>query len=197
MARSGRRPGGGDTRAEVLAAARREFAAKGYGGATIRAIAGRAGVDPALVHHYFGNKRQLFVSAIELPVDPDAIIAAALEGDPERAGERMLGAFLRSWGTEQGDVLVRSLLRSAVADPELLGTLREFMLETVVAPLTEQLSPDRHRLRATLLASQVMGLAMARHVAELEPLASAEPSTVVAAVGPNLQHYLTGDLGGA
>lgn len=194
MARSGRRPGSGDTRAEVLVAAREQFATRGYAGATIRAIAASAGVDPALVHHYFGSKRQLFVTAVELPLDPAALTAAALDGDPQRAGERLLDALLGSWETEQGSILVRSMLRSAVSDPDLIGVLRDFMLETVGEPVTAQVSPDRHDLRATLLASQVIGLAMARHVIEIEPLASADRATVVAAVAPNLQRYLTGEL---
>lgn len=195
MARIGRRPGGADTRAEVLAAARQEFASKGYAGATIRGIAAEAGVDPALVHHYFGAKRELFVTAIELPVDPAILVTAALDGDPSCAGERILRLLLRQWGSEPGRTMMQSLLRSALSDDELLAVLREFMIETVLAPVTAAFSPDRQALRATLLASQVMGLAMARHVAQLEPLASTDDDTVIAAVAPTLQGYLTGDLG--
>lgn len=197
MAQIGRRPGGADTREEVLAAARQQFAAKGYAGATIRGIAAEAGVDPALVHHYFGAKRALFVTAIELPLDPADVVAAAIHGDPNRAGERILRTLLRLWSTEPGRTMMQSVIRSALSDDELMEVLREFILETVLSPLVTALSPDRQSLRATLLASQVMGLAMVRHVAELEPLASAEDETVVAAVAPSLQRYLTGELDGS
>jgi AcrR family transcriptional regulator len=194
VARMGRRPGGGDTRAEVLLAARRQFASKGYRGATIRGIAAAAEVDPALVHHYFGTKRQLFVAAVEFPIDPARVVAAAAAGTPDGVGERIARTLLQLWGTDEGRTTMQSMLRSALSDDDLLGVLREFVLETVLLPLVDRFSPDRRPLRATLLASQIMGLAMARYVAELEPLASADEETVVAWVGPTLQRYLVEDL---
>jgi AcrR family transcriptional regulator len=194
MGRTGRRPGRADTRGEVLAAARRQFAAKGYGGATIRAIAADAGVDPALVHHYFGTKRDLFVEAVELPFDPLEVVAAGLDGDPRQAGERILRKLLDIWSTDQGQAMMASLLRAALTDERMLRMLREFMIETVLSPIVAQLAPDRQQLRATLLASQVMGLALVRFVAKVEPLASADTETVVAAIGPTLQRYFNGDL---
>jgi AcrR family transcriptional regulator len=194
VARMGRRPGGGDTRAEVLLAARRQFASKGYRGATIRGIAAAAEVDPALVHHYFGTKRQLFVAAVEFPIDPAHVVAAAAAGTPDGVGERIARTLLQLWGTDEGRTTMQSMLRSALSDDDLLGVLREFVLETVLLPLVDRFSPDRRPLRATLLASQIMGLAMARYVAKLEPLASADEETVVAWVGPTLQRYLVEDL---
>ena len=194
MARTGRRPGGGDTRGDILAAARQRFAVSGYAGATIRAIAAEAAVDPALVHHYFGTKRELFVAAIELPFDPPELVAAAMDGDPGDAGERVLRTLLGIWSTGDGRSMMQSMLRSAVNDEELLSVLREFMLETVVFPIVTTFAPDRQPLRATLLVSQVIGLAFVRLVAQVEPLASADDDTVVAAVGPTLQRYLTGEL---
>jgi AcrR family transcriptional regulator len=194
VARMGRRPGGGDTRAEVLLAARRQFATKGYRGATIRGIAAAAEVDPALVHHYFGTKRQLFVAAVEFPIDPAQVVAAAAAGTPDGVGERIARTLLQLWGTDEGRTTMQSMLRSALSDDDLLGVLREFILETVLLPLVDRFSPDRRPLRATLLASQIMGLAMARYVAKLEPLASADEETVIAWVGPTLQRYLVEDL---
>lgn len=195
--RTGRRPGKADTRGEILAAARHEFAARGYGGATIRGIAAAAGVDPALVHHYFGTKRELFVVSLELPFDPLDVVAAGAQGDPRQAAERILRKLLAIWGTERGRAMMQSLLRSALTDDAILRVLREFMLETVLSPIVAELAPDRPQLRASLLASQVMGLAIVRHVAQVEPLASADPDTVLAAVAPTLQRYLTGELGPA
>lgn len=195
MAGPGRRPGNADTRGEILRAARQEFAARGYGGATIRGIAARAEVDPALVHHYFGTKRELFVTSLALPFDPLEVISAAVPGDPGKAGERLLRMLLGVWATEPGQTLMQSLLRSALTDDEVLGTLRQFMLETVLAPIVREVAPDRPELRAALLASQILGLAVVRHVTKIEPLASAEADTVVAAVGPTVQRYLTENLG--
>lgn len=192
MARTGRRPGHIDTRGQILAAARREYAARGYRGATIRGIAAAAAVDPALVHHYFGTKRELFVATLQLPFDPRDIVTAGTHGDPDRAGDRIVRTLLGIWGTENGAAMMQSLLRSALTDDQLLGMLREFMIETALTPIVTELSPDRHRLRATLLASQVIGLAFVRHVAKVEPLASADQDTVAAAVAPTLQRYLTG-----
>lgn len=195
MARTGRRPGKADTRGEILSAARGEFAARGYTGATIRAIAGSAGVDPALVHHYFDTKRQLFVAAMQLPFEPAEIVDAALRGDPAGAGERIARKLLEVWETDDGRTTTQALLRSALTDDQHLRMMREFMVGTVLSPMAAALAPDRQQLRATLLASQVVGLAMARYVVAAEPLASADPGTVVAAVAPTLQRYLTGDLG--
>lgn len=196
MGRTGRRPGKADTRGEILAAARQEFAAKGYGAATIRGIAAGAGVDPALLHHYFGTKRQLFVASLQLPFDPLEVVTA-VRGEPRQAGERLVRALLAIWGTERGQAMMQSLLRSALTDDQVLHTLREFLFETVLSPIAEEFAPDRPQLRASLLASQVIGLALVRHVVRVEPLASADPDTIVAAVAPTLQRYLTGELGGA
>ena len=194
--RTGRRSGASGTRDAILEAARRRFADHGYDGATIRGIAGDAGVDPALVHHYFGTKRDLFAEALEVPFDPQQIVAAVTDGDPSRAGDRLVRVLLGIWGTPRGRAMMQTLLRSALSDEDMLRQLREFMVETVLHPLAAELAPDRPDLRAALVASQVIGLAMARHVARVEPLASADVDAVAAAVAPTLQRYLTGDLDG-
>src|SRR3954469_11292384 len=93
----GRRPGAPDTRADILAAARALFADRGFGRTTIRAVASDAGVDPALVHHYFGTKDDLFVASLQLPVDPRERLAPALAGGPDGAAERILRVFLEVW----------------------------------------------------------------------------------------------------
>ena len=197
MGRTGRRPGKADTRGEILAAARQEFAARGYRGATIRAIAAVADVDPALVHHYFGTKRDLFVASLKLPFDPLEIIAAVVEGDPDHAGERLVRKLLDVWGTPHGQAMMQSMLRSALTDDQVLRTLREFMVENVLSPIVSAVAPDQPQMRAGLLASQVIGLAIVRQVAGVEPLASADANAVAAAVAPTLQRYLSGDLADA
>jgi AcrR family transcriptional regulator len=194
MGRTGRRPGKSATSEEIVEAARSQFAARGYRGATIRGIAAAAGVDPALVYHYFGDKRELFVATVELPFDPQDVVDAAVAGDPEEAGERIIRTLLAIWGSERGRATMQSLLRSALTDDEVLRMLREFMLATVLSPIAVELAPDRHELRASLLASQVVGLAMLRHVVGVEALASADEGTLVQAVAPTLQRYLTGDI---
>jgi AcrR family transcriptional regulator len=161
----------------------------------MRGIARDAGVDPALVHHFYGTKRELFVATLELPFDPLAVVSASVRGDPRRAGERLARAFLDIWGADRGRAMMQSLLRSALADEQSLRMLREFVLETVLLPIVKTLAPDRRELRAALLASQLIGLAFVRYVARVEPLASADPDAVVAAIAPSLQRFLTRDLG--
>src|SRR5919204_863212 len=95
--RRGRRPGAPDTRATILEAARASFAESGFAGTTIRRVASAAGVDAALVHHYFGTKDDLFLAAMELPVDPRQALAPALADGAEGAGERLLRVFLTLW----------------------------------------------------------------------------------------------------
>jgi AcrR family transcriptional regulator len=195
VARTGRRPGKADTRGDILAAAQVEFARMGFLGATIRGIAGAAGVDPALVHHYFGTKRELLVAALDLPFEPADIVGTALDGPPHRAGERIVSALLSAWGSEGGSATMQALLRSALTDDGVLRMLREFIVESLLAPVAAELAPDHHDFRASLLASQVIGLAMSRYVLRIEPLASAEPSAVVDATAPTFQRYLTEELG--
>lgn len=197
MGRTGRRRGNADTRGEVLAAARSEFADHGYAGATIRGIAAAAGVDPALVHHYFGTKRELFVASLELPFDPLEVVVATVRDDPARAGEHLVRRLLGIWATDQGQAMMQSVLRSALTDDRILHTLREFMLDTVLVPVVTDVAPDRHELRTALLVSQIMGLAITRYVTRVEPLASADADTVVAAIAPTVQRYLTGDIADA
>ena len=197
MARpSGRRPGNLDTRGEILAAARRQFADRGYTGATIRGIAAAAGVDPALVHYYYSTKRELFIASVNLPFDPGRFLATALEADERHPGQAVARLYLRMWESQEGRAVVQSLLRSALTDEHVLRMLREFMLETVVAPLVQRLDADEPELRAALLASQIIGLALMRHIVRLEPLASADPDTLLEAIAPTLERYLTGDLRG-
>ena len=194
MARTGRRTGTVDTRGQILAAARAQFAERGYRGATVRSIAAQAAVDPALVHHYFGSKRELLAETLQLPVDPTQVIAVVIGGDPAMTGERFVRTLLDLWATDGGRSMTQSLLRSAPTDHEMASILREYMLETVLLPIVTAVASDQLPLRATLLTSQVIGLVFVRHVAEMEPLASTGPETVVAAVAPTFQRYLTGDL---
>jgi AcrR family transcriptional regulator len=197
MARTGRRPGVSGTREAILDAARRAFAEQGYQHATIRGVADLAGVDPALVHHYFGTKQGLFVAAMQLPVNPVEQLTAVLAEDPGQAGERMVEVFLSIWDHAADQSPLLALVRSAVGDEHAAAMLREFITEEVLGPIAHRLGSPDARLRATLVGSQIIGLAMARYIVRVEPLASAPAAQVAAAIGPTLQRYLTGNVGAA
>ncbi|MFC8720332.1 TetR family transcriptional regulator [Kitasatospora sp. NPDC057198] len=188
----GRRPGGGDTRGTVLAAARAEFAAHGYQKASMRAIARGAGVDAALLHHYFGSKDRLFAAALEFPVDPRALVEDVFAGDPATTGERLAAFVLGLW--EQPEVRDRllALVRTAAASEEVAALMRGFMVTELVARVAGQLDADQPELRVELVMSQIVGLAMARYVIAVEPLASAPPEVLAPMLGRTLQGYLTG-----
>jgi AcrR family transcriptional regulator len=191
--RRGRRPGAPDTRAAILDAARSAFADRGFAGTTIRAVAAEAGVDAALVHHYFGTKDDLFVAALELPVDPRQAIAPALLAGPDGAGERLLRVFLGVWDDPANTPVFAALARTLL-DPSAGHLMREGFLPVVLQPVGRTLGLDRPELRMSLVASQILGLVLGRYVLALEPLASLPADTVVAAYAPTLQRYLTGDL---
>jgi AcrR family transcriptional regulator len=197
MARTGRRPGNSGTREAILRAAAEEFAEHGYDRATIRNVAGRAGVDAALVHHYFGNKPNLFVAALDLPVNPAELASTLLADDPEVAGERIAGLLISVWEHAASRQPMMALIRSAVSSEEAAAMLREFATTEIFAQVALRLGKPDARLRANLVMSQLIGLAMARYIVKIEPLASLPPADLAAAVGPSLQHYLSGDLGRA
>jgi AcrR family transcriptional regulator len=191
--RRGRRPGAPDTRSAILVAARSAFAEKGFAGTTIRAVAAAAGVDAALVHHYFGTKDDLFLAAMELPVDPREVIGPALVGGPEGAGERLLRAFVSLWDDPEVTPVLVGMVRSAL-QPGGERMLTQGFVPVVLLPVGAALGIDRPEVRMPLLISQVAGLILTRYVIALEPIASMPAEAVVAAYAPVLQHYLTGDL---
>ncbi|MEU5965006.1 TetR family transcriptional regulator [Micromonospora parva] len=193
--RTGRRPGKPGTREAILDAARAAFAERGFDAASIRAIAGTAEVDPALVHHYFGSKDQLFLAAMNFPVDPGQLVPKVLAGDRDAVGERMVRTFLGVWDSPAGSA-AQALLRSAVSNEWTARLLREFVTTQVLRRVLENLDVDPAELplRGSLVATQMIGLAMMRHVVRLEPVASADPETLALMVGPTIQRYLTGPL---
>jgi len=192
--RRGRRPAGQDTRSALIEAAQVVFGESGYEGATVRAIAGRAGVDAAMVNHWFGGKDGLFAQAVlEVPFDPLELVDTLLDGPAEELGARIIRTFLTTWDHAGSDIFT-ALVRSVAGHQQVAAAMRNFFISQFFAKLVEQVSADRMELRATLCASQLIGMGMIRYVAQFEPLASTEIETMVAAVGPNLQRYLTGEL---
>src|SRR5690242_13870372 len=147
--RIGRRPGSADTRSEILAAARAEFATRGYEKATMRGIARAADVDSALVHHYFGSKDRVFMAAMEFPIDPDAILEQ-LAGDPTAVGERLARTVVTLWETPPVRDRLVALLRSVPSNEELAALLREFARQRLVARMAARLAAPDAELRVEL-----------------------------------------------
>jgi AcrR family transcriptional regulator len=188
----GRRPGGPDTRGEILECARQAFADKGFSGTTIRAVASAAGVDPALVHHYFGSKDDLFLAALHIPVDPRAVVPSAFADGLDGAAERLLRLFLSVWDDPQTRLPLVALVRASLGDSGRPELLRGAVVRLVFAPLREALPAAEAERRAQLVATQMIGLIVGRYVLALEPLASMPADELVQWVAPVVQRYLTG-----
>jgi AcrR family transcriptional regulator len=191
--RRGRRPGAPDTRAAILAAARSAFATHGYAGTSVRSVAAAAGVDAALVHHYFGSKDDLFVAALELPVDPRAALAGAIAPGPEGAGERMLRVFLSVWDDPELQLPLLGLARGLL-EPSGHRLMSDGFLPAVIQPIGVALGIEHPEIRMPLVASQIIGLILVRYLLEVEPVASMPADDVVAIYAPTIQRYLTGPL---
>lgn len=190
----GRRAGPTRTRQEILDTARAAFAAHGYDAVSLRAIARQAGVDPALVHHFFNSKSELFATALELPVDPEPFIAALLAGESDTLGTRLVLALVELWDRPDGFQGFLGLVRGAVSHADAARLLREFVTREILGPLATAAAPDAPHTRAALAGSQIVGLAMARKIVGIEPIASADPAWLAATIGPTIQHYLTAPL---
>jgi AcrR family transcriptional regulator len=190
MSRTGRRPGAGGTRERILAAARSDFSKAGYEGATIRGIAAQAKVDPALVLHYFDSKDGIFRAAVQFPVDPANFIPKLVAPGLDGLGERLVRFFVETWDSPAGSPLL-GLIRSVVGNEDAAALLRDFVSREVLGRIARALELDQPQLRASLVASQLIGLAMLRYVIKVEPVASASTDEVVGWLGPTLQRYLT------
>lgn len=195
MPRTGRRPGEAGTRERIADAARRLFAERGFDRTSVRAVAAEAGVDPALVHHYFGRKQRLFIEAVDFPIDAIRAIETLAVDDVDHVGERLVRFALQLWDDPVVLPRLLAVLRSAVTDPEAGRLLGQLFTRQGPVQLLRVLGTDEPDLRAELVGTQLVGLAIARHVLRVEPLASADHETIVAAVGPTMQRYLVGELG--
>jgi AcrR family transcriptional regulator len=195
VVRTGRRPGNQDTREAILTSAREAFAEKGFDRASIRAIAAGASVDPALVHHYFGTKDQLFLAAMQVPIDPSTLLPAVLAGGADGIGERLLRTMLGVWDSAAGGA-VAAVVRSAVSNELIAKMMRDFIVNRILRRVGKELGldPVEAPYRASLVATQVSGLILVRYIIKVEPLASTPPETVVALIAPTIQRYLTGPL---
>ncbi|MBB2912530.1 AcrR family transcriptional regulator [Streptosporangium becharense] len=188
--RSGRRPGSADTRGQILAAAREIFAEKGFDKATVRGIARQAGVDPALVHHYFDGKEGVFVAAMELPVNPEKVIPVILAGPRAEAGERLARLILTITSDPGARQPLLALVRTAMTNDRMVVTIREFMTHALLHRVAESLGVPPVRMEAAF--AQLFGVVLVRYVFELEPMASAEVEELVELLGPTIQRYVDG-----
>lgn len=195
MSPGGRRPGDSGTRTAILAAAKQAFGAQGYSATSVRAVARAAGVDPSLVGHFFGSKDELFEAALELPLDPAVLLARLLEPPVDGLGERVVRTFLGVWDASPGQTPMLTMLRGATSHPDSAVKLRDLLLRVLMRPLAVGAGAGDPDLRAALLASQIVGLAVTRYVLHLEPVASASADELAPLYGPTLQRYLTGELG--
>lgn len=194
--RGGRRPGDSRTRDAVLAAAQRQFAELGYDRTTMRSVAAEAGVDQKLVGYLFGSKQRLFVAATALPFDAAAVVPAMLGGDPARLGERLARFVVGILEDEDAGSRFTGLIRAATAEPEAARMVRDLLTRELWARGMQMLQTDQPALRISLMASEILGLIMARYIIRAEPLASLPPDKVVAAIAPTLQRLLAGPAPG-
>ncbi|MDF5759300.1 TetR family transcriptional regulator [Spongiactinospora sp. TRM90649] len=189
--RPGRRPGAADTRGEILAAARKVFAAKGFDKATVRGIAREAGVDPALVHHYFDSKEGVFVAAMQLPADPGEVIPRILDGPREQTGFRLVRELLTITASPQAREPMMALMRTAMTNEQAVGMVREFLMQAILGRVITLagVSP----LRAEAAFAQLFGMMAMRYIVKLEPLATVEIDELAEVIGPAVQRYLFDD----
>ena len=156
----------------------------------MRGIAAAAGVDPALVRHYFGSKEHLFVVALDFPVDPAETVPTLLAGGVDGLGERLVRFFLETWDTPSGRPFL-ALLRSVTENDQATEMMRQFVTREVIGRIAAALELDRPDLRAALAGGQLIGLALMRYVIRVEPIASADRDTLAREIGPAIQVCFT------
>jgi AcrR family transcriptional regulator len=190
MSRTGRRPGTPDTREAILAVACRRFATRGYDATSLRSIAAEAEVDPALLIHYFGTKEELFAAATGLPAGlPERFggLAALPTEDRVRA---LVGTYLQLVDSDKSRNAILALVRSAVSHDRAAAMLREFLAAELLPVIGGLTGHADARLRASLVAAHLIGIAVLRHVLRVEPLARATPEEIIALAAPAIEQYL-------
>jgi len=191
MSKPGRRAGAPDTRADILEAARETFSEKGYNRATIRSIAASAGVDPALIHHYFGNKEALFAASIDIPFPPAERVVAAFADAGGGTGRLLAETFFSVWEQERPRASLLGMLRSAMGgEDRAVEAFRQFVTGEIQDRIAPTIGGEDARLRALLMASHLVGIAMTRYVVRLEPIASTSIEEIIDLVAPRIQSYL-------
>jgi AcrR family transcriptional regulator len=198
-AAAGRRPGNADTRGEIVEAAKRVFAVKGYDGASLRAVAREAQVDPALVHHYFDGKASLFVAAMALPFDPRSVQKQEHSDSPTSSttpGTMVITGFLTMWDHAEGTGSSFAACVAGMAASAVVDAMREFVAERVWnnSPVNEGESESMAHQRRALVSSQLMGLAFTRYILRVPPVSTATPADIARWAGPTLDRYMVGPI---
>jgi AcrR family transcriptional regulator len=193
--RVGRRPGNQDTRGQIITAARQAFAAKGFAGASMRGIAAEAGVDAALIHHYFESKEQLFLATVALPLEMPQKLEEVAAGGLDGIGERLVRTVLGVWDSDLQPSLIAGI-RTMLTDPALTRSVGEFLALEIIGRVLrrDDLPPEEANRRAGLAASQVLGLVIGRYVLQLPLLVSRRSEDLVVEIGPTVQRYLDGHI---
>lgn len=192
--RTGRRPGDSNTRDTITAAAARLFAAQGFDRTSLRQVAREAGVDPALVSHYFTSKAALFVAVTRPPAEVGEQLPGIVAGDRAVVGRRVAQLVVGLLESEDNRRRVLGLVRAAATEDEAATMVRELIMTQVLGPVAAAVGLDRPELRTALVGSQVVGLVMARHVVGLPPLVALPPDDLVEVLAPVFQHWFTEPL---
>ncbi len=180
----------------ILTAAQTEFAAKGFDKTSLRGVAKAAGVDPALVHHYFDSKDDLFLESLGIPFDPREVVPAITQGGVDGLGERIVARFLSIWDDDEARLPLVALVKAASSSEAAADLLRSGLVRMVLTPMSVVIDTDDAALRAQCVASQLLGLAMARYVVRLEPFATTPAAELGPRIGAALQLYIEGPLEG-
>lgn len=193
--RRGRRAGDKGSRGQILATARRLFAEHGFEGTSLRLIAREAHVDPAMIHHFFAGKDELFALSVELPADPSTVLAGLDRRDPSERAEALVRAVLGLWESPAQHSLL-AFLRGTIGSKAKTAILGEIASQRILPRIMTGVAgtPEEVALRGNLVAAQLVGAVLMRYVVRLEPLASASREDVVRLIAPTIQHYLAGDL---
>ncbi|MDJ0466343.1 TetR family transcriptional regulator [Streptomyces sp. H27-C3] len=184
---------GPGARERILQAARTEFSERGYDKTSMRGIAKAAGVDAALVHHYFGTKDDIFAAAIEMSFEPALVLPAVIGQSTDGLGERLARYFIGVWENPVTRAPLLAVVRSALTNEAAAKVLRTFVLRRLLERIAADLDVPNPTFRAELAASHMIGIAILRYVVKVEPMASVDTEEIVALVAPTLQRYLTED----
>ena len=190
MSRSGRRPGRPPTRGDILLAARRSFGARGYDATSLRSIAKQADVDPALLVHYFGTKEALFLAALDVTISPVSMFDGLADVSTSEAATLIVRRYLLMLDQEETRDVMLGLVRSAVSSERAATLLREFLGRAMLSSLSPLIDHPDRQLRASLVAAQLIGIAMLRHVVKAEAVAAAGSEELVSRVAPVIEAYL-------
>ncbi len=189
---TGRRAGDSGNRAAILVAARDQFARKGYNGASLRTIAAAADVDPGLIRHFFGSKDDLFTATLDLPPVIVQRVVSALAGSSDRLGERLVDAYLRLWEDPESSDAVLAIVRSAISSDRAADQLQAIITARFLAQIAPHLDQPDREARAALAGAHLLGVAIARYVVRIGPIASLDRDDLIARCAPAVQQLLFG-----